>query len=71
MSRLLNVKMTLFVNMSDVLKCRTIYSMILSIDTGVLEMIVVRFGMHKKYIIEDTNAKSHVFALIVNLLTIM
>jgi hypothetical protein len=67
-SCLLIVKMTLFVNRSDVLKCITIYSMILSIDMGVLEMIVLRFGMHKKDII---NAKSHVFALIVNLLIIM
>lgn len=71
MSCLLILKMTLFVNMSIVLKCITIYNMILSVDIGVLEMIVLCFGMHEDDIIEDTNAKSHVFALIVNLLTIM
>ena len=71
MSCLLIVKMTIFVNMSNVLKRITIYSILLSVDIGVLEMIVLHFGTHEKDIIEDTNAKLHVFALIVNLLTIM
>lgn len=67
MSCLLIVKMALFVNMSNVLKCRTIYSiysMILSVDIRVLEMIVSRFDMHEEDI---TDAKSHVFALVVKL----
>ena len=71
MSCLLIVKMALFVNMSNVLKFRTIYSiyiMILSVEIRVLEMIVSRFDMQEEDI---TDAKSPVFALIVNLLITM
>ena len=64
--------------MSNVLKCITIYSMILSVDIGVLEMIVLHFGMHEDDIIEDTTCVctysqlvDHYVDLIMLLITLM
>ena len=58
-------------NISNFWKCITIYNILIVWHVGVLGMIVLCFKMQEEDMIEKTNAKHHVFTLMINLLIIM